>query len=83
MAKGDERIALAKLVRLMTAFGLLFVQDRTEDGQLSFRIEPCVLSPACRSQPDLSCIDLLTSSFITMVSGRQTLRRLDMLCVKS
>jgi len=44
--KKDEKDALARLVSIMRLLGLKFVQDKGEDGQLSYTLEPPVDFPA-------------------------------------
>jgi chromosome transmission fidelity protein 18 len=36
----EERLLLERLVEIMAALELRFVQDRGEDGQLSYRLDP-------------------------------------------
>ncbi len=38
--KPDERALLSRLVRIMTRLELRFVQERAEDGQLTYRLDP-------------------------------------------
>ncbi|KAF9447866.1 P-loop containing nucleoside triphosphate hydrolase protein [Macrolepiota fuliginosa MF-IS2] len=38
--RAEERLLLARLVEIMSALELRFVQDRGEEGQLSYRLEP-------------------------------------------
>jgi len=38
-----EKAALKKLVDVMVSLELRFVQDKTEDGQLVYRLDPSVL----------------------------------------
>jgi len=39
--KPDERALLSRLVHIMTALELRFVKERSEDGQLVYRLDPC------------------------------------------
>ncbi len=38
--KQEERAVLQRLVSIMTALDLRFVQERAEDGQLTYRLDP-------------------------------------------
>lgn len=38
----NEKTILARLVDIMVALELRFLQDRNEDGQLVYRLDPCV-----------------------------------------
>lgn len=40
LVKADERRVLTKLVHLMMAMKISFVQDKNEDGQLTYKLEP-------------------------------------------
>lgn len=40
--KPEERALLARLVEIMVSLELRFVQERTEDGQVVYRLDPCV-----------------------------------------
>lgn len=44
VTKPEERVIFDKLIRIMSQFGLSFVQDKNEDGQWSFKLEPWVVS---------------------------------------
>ena len=41
--KPEERSVLRRLVSIMSALELRFVQERAEDGQLTYRLDPYVL----------------------------------------
>lgn len=40
VTKPEERVVFEKLVTLMKHFGLAFVEDKNEEGQWSFKLEP-------------------------------------------
>lgn len=40
--KTEERALLARLVEIMVSLALRFVQERTEDGQVVYRLDPYV-----------------------------------------
>jgi len=42
VVKNDERARLLRLVNTMITTKLAFVLDKSEDGQLSFKLDPCV-----------------------------------------
>lgn len=42
LVRADEKLALAKLMHIMTTLKLTFVLDKNEDGQLSYKLEPPV-----------------------------------------
>ena len=42
LIKPDEREVLKRLVDIMIQFQLTFVQEKTEDGQFLYRLEPYV-----------------------------------------
>ena len=42
----NEEAILARLVDVMVALELRFLRDKNEDGQLVYRLDPCVLSDA-------------------------------------
>lgn len=50
LIKADEREVLKRLVDIMIHFQLTFVQEKTEDGQFLYRLEPYVI-------PCLPCMD--------------------------
>lgn len=39
----EEKAMLSRLVNIMVSLELRFVQERTEDGQLVYRLDPWVL----------------------------------------
>lgn len=41
--KADEKELLSRLVSIMAAMELRFVQERAEDGQLTYRLDPLVV----------------------------------------
>lgn len=43
VTKPEERLIFDKLVQLMKTFGLSFVEDKNEDGQWSYKLEPFVV----------------------------------------
>ncbi|KAA1103243.1 hypothetical protein PGT21_010911 [Puccinia graminis f. sp. tritici] len=45
LIKKEEKDVLARLVSIMIELGLKFVQDKSEDGQLSYTLEPAVDFP--------------------------------------
>jgi len=40
--KKEERCLLSRVVDVMVALELRFVQERQEDGQMMYRLDPCV-----------------------------------------
>ena len=40
--KPEEKAVLNRLVDLMVALDLRFIQDKAEDGSLIYRLDPCV-----------------------------------------
>jgi chromosome transmission fidelity protein 18 len=42
VTRPDERITLAAVVQIMLGLNLNFVQDRAEEGQLIYRLEPAL-----------------------------------------
>jgi len=42
----EEKAMLSCLVNIMVALELRFVQERAEDGQLVYRLDPCVFRTA-------------------------------------
>ena len=42
MIKPEERALLTRLVDIMVALELRFVQEKSEEGQVMYRLEPCV-----------------------------------------
>ncbi|KAF9438710.1 hypothetical protein BGZ76_005655 [Entomortierella beljakovae] len=42
LIKPDERLVLQRLVEIMIHFQLTFVQEKTEDGQFVYRLEPSI-----------------------------------------
>lgn len=40
LIKTDERVVMLKLINTMLAMKLSFVQDKNEDGQLTYKLEP-------------------------------------------
>ena len=39
-AKAEDRRALEKVAQIMFHFGLSFVQEKNEDGQFAYKLEP-------------------------------------------
>lgn len=74
LIRHDERAVLEGLVKLMLAMNLRFVQDKTEEGQLVFKLEPCVQLPDHGEASRLIVLGLgpSTCSFTTRASVRQT-----------
>ena len=42
VVKPDERALLTRLVEIMVSLEFRFVQERAEDGQVAYRLDPCV-----------------------------------------
>lgn len=40
LIKPQEKAALQKVVDIMIAYGLSFVQEKTEDGLFTYKLEP-------------------------------------------
>lgn len=40
MVKSEDRLALKKLIRAMLDLGISYVQDRNEDGQVVYKLDP-------------------------------------------
>lgn len=40
LIKTDERVVLLKLINTMLDLKLFFVQDKNEDGQMTYKLEP-------------------------------------------
>ena len=54
----EEKRLLARLVDIMVALDLRFVQEKSEDGNLVYRLDPYVyLKTRCSSFADLSQAD--------------------------
>lgn len=45
LIKTEERVVLLKLINSLLSMKLAFVQDKNEEGQLLYKIEPCVPAP--------------------------------------
>lgn len=43
VTKPQERVMLSRLVDIMVSLELRLIQDKTEDGQLVYRLDPYVL----------------------------------------
>ena len=48
IVKPEERATLARLLDIMVALELRFVQEKAEDGQLMYRLDPFVNFPQLR-----------------------------------
>lgn len=55
MIKPDERALMSRLVDIMVALELRFVQEKSEDGQLMYRLDPCVALIHARRARLLTC----------------------------
>lgn len=53
--KPDERALMSRLVDIMAALELRFVQEKSEDGQLMYRLDPWVSIPSCAAARLLTC----------------------------
>jgi chromosome transmission fidelity protein 18 len=56
---------LSRLVNVMASLELRFVQERAEDGQLVYRLDPCVLASARANACVLTPADRPIDSFVT------------------
>lgn len=50
LIKAEERAVMLKLISTMLGMKLSFVQDKNEDGQLTYKLDPCVLLSAHQLQ---------------------------------
>ena len=79
LIKAEERGTLLKLVHQMLTLGLSFVQDKTEDGQLMYKLDPYVRLYVDRIQIGLTephHAGRLTSSFTSTAREQLILRPL-------
>jgi hypothetical protein len=50
--KQDDRLLMERVVAIMVALDLRFVQEKSEDGVLVYRLDPWVMNPST-NDPDL------------------------------
>jgi hypothetical protein len=61
IVRAEERAVLTRLLNIMVSLDLRFLQERTEDGQLTYRLDPYGSHLSQFASPLTASIDPLTS----------------------